>query len=90
MTVRKKKPAKRAGRATASGQVQLIVNGQASGTVAAGTQSISEAANVLARGHGIKSYSILLDGGMRVGTEEAGQPLAGHSSLEIFAKETRG
>lgn len=94
MTARKvasKKTARRAAPASkAPAQVQLIVNGQASGVVAPGNQSISQAANTLAASKGIKSYSILLDGGMRVGTEEAGQPLAGHTSLEVFAKETRG
>src|ERR1700675_892150 len=70
--------------------VQLIVNGQAAGTIDPTGLSISQAANDLARGKGIKSYSILLNGGMKVGAEEAGAPLAGHTSLEVFAKETRG
>lgn len=93
--------AKKAKRATArrstpararavSDVVQLIVNGQSRGTVHPAGLSISQAANNLARDNGIKSYSILLDGGMKVGTEEAGLPLEGHVSLEVFAKETRG
>ena len=95
MAIRKAKVTKRRATATAAtskapANVQLIVNGQPAGTKAPGSLSISEVANELAKSHGIKSYSVLLDGGMRVGTEEAGQALAGHTSLEIFAKETRG
>lgn len=80
----------RVSRPAAPAMVQLIVNGQSRGTVNPFGLSISQAANNLAKDNGIKSYSVLLDGGMKVGTEDAAQPLEGHVSLEVFAKETRG
>jgi len=92
--VRKAKPAARratpASRSTAPSLVNLILNGQPQGTVDPTGLTIAQAANNLAKAHGIKSYSILLNGGMKVTTDEAGAALAGATSLEVFAKETRG
>jgi len=95
MTVRKK-VAKRASRATAStssrvsAKVQTILNGQLVGEVDPTGLTIGQAAQTIAKAHGIKSYSILVDGGMKITAEEASHALAGHTSIECFAKETRG
>ena len=95
MATRKAKPARRAvRRATPAvkgvAKVQTILNGQPVGEVDPTGLTIAQAANTIAKAHGIKSYSILLNGGMKVTADEAGTALAGATSIEVFAKETRG
>ena len=98
MTTKKKPAARRAAAASraakAPASVALMLNGQAVGQRSVadlGSQTIGEVANSIAREHGLKSYSILIDG-VKVTTEQAGRSLAAAhaTSLEVFAKETRG
>jgi len=91
-TATRRKTAKRkATRSTSahSGRVQMLLNGQNVGEVDPSGLSISQCANNIARENGLKSYSILING-TKVGTEEAGKPLSGARTIEVFAKETRG
>lgn len=94
MAVAKKVVAKKSNRskvtkaAAALTTVQTLLNGQVTGSVPA-EGSIGDAAYQIARNSGLKSYAILVDG-VKVTTEGASHPLKGHSSIEIFAKETRG
>jgi len=94
MTVRKAKSARRASHvarpAKGPAKVQTILNGQPVGEVDPTGLTIAQAAQTIAKAHGIKSYSILLNGGMKVTADEAGTALAGATSIEVFAKETRG
>lgn len=87
-----RKPAKRAGHAITMSrkEVQQLLNGQPTGVVVPGAgATIGAVAMDMARANGLKTYSILVDG-TKVTTEGASKPLAGHKSIEIFAKETRG
>lgn len=88
-TAGRRAPAKRV-KVKASKEVQQLLNGQPTGVVVpeAGA-TIGAVAMEMARANGLKTYSILVDG-TKVTTEGAGKPLAGHKSIEIFAKETRG
>lgn len=71
-------------------EVQQLLNGQPTGVVIPESrQTIGSVAMEMARSNGLKTYSILVDG-TKVTTEGASKPLAGHRSIEIFAKETRG
>jgi hypothetical protein len=87
--VRKKATRKVARRASTPSRVQMLLNGQNVGEVDPSGLSISQCANNIARENGLKSYSILING-TKVGTEEAGKPLSGARTIEVFAKETRG
>lgn len=97
MATRKKakRPASKASKGSVSApvaQTAYLLNGQPVAQKTKeeiGTQSIGQVANSIAREHGLKSYSILVNG-VKVGTEEAAKPLAGAVSIEVFAKETRG
>lgn len=80
----KRKAARRA-----TGQVSMLLNGQAVGQISPTTQTVGDVANQIARDHGLKSYSILVNG-VKVTTEGASKKLAGARTIEIFAKETRG
>lgn len=76
----------------AAATTALLLNGQAVGqqtSAEIGDQTVGQVANKIARDHGLKSYSILVNG-VKCSTEEAGKPLAGAISIEVFAKETRG
>lgn len=80
---------KAAKRAATSHQVSMLLNGQAVGQISPTTQTVGDVANQIARDHGLKSYSILVNG-VKVTTEGASKKLAGARSIEVFAKETRG
>lgn len=88
MAVKKAKRKAASRGASAPTVVQTLLNGQVTGSVPA-SGSIGDAAFKVARENGLKSYAILVDG-VKVTTEGASQPLKGHSSIEVFAKETRG
>lgn len=90
MAVAKRKVVKRkvAAKAAAPTSVQTLLNGQVIGSIPA-EGSIGDAAHKIARDQGLKSYAILVDG-VKVTSEGAAAALKGHSSLEVFAKETRG
>jgi hypothetical protein len=83
-----KRKAAAAPKAAAPTTIQTLLNGQVVGSVPA-EGSIGDAAYAIARGNGLKSYAILCDG-VKVTSEGASQPLKGHTSIEVFAKETRG
>lgn len=72
----------------APAQVKTIVNGQVQGNISP-DGTIGDAAMNLARGAGLKSYSVRVNG-VPVTAAEASGPLAGAQSLEVFAKDTRG
>ena len=85
-----KRASRSSGGSAASKEVQVLLNGQPTGVVIPESgQSIGAVAMNLAREHQLKTYSILVDG-CKVTTEGASKPLAGATSIEIFAKETRG
>jgi len=69
--------------------VQLLLNGQVIGEIQPGTQSIGAAAVQVAKDHGLKTFSILVNG-QKVLEGDATKALAGARSLEVFAKEARG
>ena len=82
----KKKAKKRA--AASAAQVTTLVNGQVTGHVAA-SGTIGEAADLLARNAGLKSYSVRANG-VPVSVSDAGGSMAKVKSIEVFAKDTRG
>jgi len=87
---RKAKSASKRTAVKVSKEVQALLNGQPTGVVTpTAGQSIGDVAMQIAREHQLKTYSILVDG-CKVTTEGASKPLAGATSIEIFAKETRG
>lgn len=70
----------------------ILLNGQATGQrtrESLGSQTVGEVAQGVAREHGLKSFSILVNG-VKASTEDAGKAAAGNVSIEVFAKETRG
>lgn len=70
--------------------VVLMLNGQSSGVhTPAGGDTVGAVAQGIARNAGLKSYSILVNG-TKIGTEAAANGLRGVTSIEVFAKETRG
>lgn len=79
----------RAAAPAAPAVVNAFINGQASGTVTPGELTIQEAAGQIARDHGLKAYSILVDN-VKVTQDQGSRKLAGAKSIEVFAKETRG
>jgi hypothetical protein len=88
-----RKTAHRAAKAKAPAtpaQVILLLNGQSAGmhTPVAG-ETVGSVANEIARGAGLKSYSILVNG-TKIDATGAGNGLKGVTSIETFAKETRG
>jgi hypothetical protein len=92
-TAKKAAKAKKAAPATQAAKapttVTMLLNGQTVGVLEPGTQSIAEAGAEIARKNGLKTYSILIDG-TKVSTEDGNRPIAGHVSIEVFAKEARG
>lgn len=87
-----KRSSSRAKVATKHQSIALMLNGQAVGQMTladAGSKTVGEVANSIAKDHGLKSYSILVNG-VKASTEDAGKALAGNQSIEVFAKETRG
>lgn len=89
MTAKKRVKKAAARKVAAPKAVNILINGQATGQITPEAQTIAEVANQVAKEHGLKSYSILVNG-TKVTTENANKPLAGATSLEVFAKETRG
>lgn len=69
--------------------VTMLLNGQTVGTVDPAGKSIAEVGLQIAREHGLKSYSILVNG-TKVTDAGSTKPLAGAQTIEVFAKETRG
>lgn len=95
-----KKTAKRASKKVSAGGAKvasatttaILLNGQATGQrtrESLGSQTVGEVAQGVAREHGLKSFSILVNG-VKASTEDAGKAAAGNVSIEVFAKETRG
>ena len=83
----KRKASRKAGKVAAD--VAAVVNGQATGHITPGDQSIFAAAEKLAAAHGLRAFSIRVNG-QPVKAEAAQKSLAGAKSLEVFAKDTRG
>lgn len=69
--------------------VTMLLNGQTVGTVDPTGKSIAEVGLSIAREHGLKSYSILVNG-HKVTDAGSTKPLSGAQTIECFAKETRG
>lgn len=84
---RKAKPSGSA--AAAPSQVAMVLNGNAVGMVDPVGKSIGQVAQDIAREHGLKTYSVLVDG-VKVLADGASASLQGHRTIEVFAKETRG
>lgn len=89
MATRKKakraKPA--AKRAAHAGPVTTLVNGQVVGTVT-GSGTIVEAAQHLASAHGLKTFSIRINGA-KIAQPDASKLLTGAKTLEVYAKDAR-
>lgn len=85
---RKAKPSGSAA-AAAPSQVAMVLNGNAVGMVDPVGKSIGQVAQDIAREHGLKTYSVLVDG-VKVLADGASASLQGHRTIEVFAKETRG
>lgn len=75
--------------ATAPTQVAMVLNGNAIGMVDPTGKTIGQVGQDIAREHGLKTYSILVDG-RKCLAEDAAKPLTGATTIEVFAKETRG
>lgn len=88
-TKKAKPSASGAGRAAAPSQVAMVLNGNAVGMVDPSGKSIGQVAQDIAREHGLKTYSVLVDG-VKVLADGASASLQGHRTIEVFAKETRG
>lgn len=90
---RKAKPSASAAQATAQAtttqEVAMVLNGNAVGMVDPAGKSIGQVAQDIAREHGLKTYSVLVDG-VKVLADGAAAGLSGHRTIEVFAKETRG
>lgn len=87
---KKAKPSSGGTRATqAPTQVAMILNGNSVGMVDPSGKSVGQVAQDIAREHGLKTYSVLVDG-VKILAEGAAAPLQGHATIEVFAKETRG
>ena len=84
----KRKASRKAG-TKAAAEVAAVVNGQATGHIVPGDSTIFQAAEKLAAAHGLRAFSIRVNGSP-VKAEAAQKPLAGAKSLEVFAKDTRG
>lgn len=69
--------------------VTMLLNGQTVGTVDPTGKSIAEVGLQIAREHGLKSYSILVNG-TKVTDAGSTKGLSGAQTIEVFAKETRG
>jgi len=69
--------------------VTTLVNGQVTGEIIAGDQTIQQAVQRLATDAGLKAFSVRVNGEV-IKTPEAQRPLAGVKTLEIYAKDTRG
>ncbi|MGH9429696.1 MAG: hypothetical protein ACRD2L_25705 [Terriglobia bacterium] len=63
--------------------VTAMVNGQVVGTIR-GSGTIVAAAQKLAAAHGLKAFSIKVNGA-KVGQPNAAKPLGGARTLEVFA-----
>jgi hypothetical protein len=69
-------------------QVTIMVNGQVAGTIPA-EGTILSAASAAAQAHGLKTYSLRING-KPAKQPDANKSLSGVSTLEVFAKDTRG
>ena len=73
----------------ASKVISVLVNGQVVGTVL-DSSSVGAAATQIAREHGLRAYSLKLDGKKLTTTFDVNKSLKGHKSIELFAKDSRG
>lgn len=70
-------------------QVTTLVNGQVTGQTVAETSTIRDAAVSIAREHGLRTFSIKVNG-KKVTAEAAAKLLTGAKSIEVYAKDQRG
>lgn len=89
MAVKRKVAKRSAARVKAPKLVTMLLNGNTTGTVDPTGKTIAEVGAQIAKDHGLKSFSILVNG-IKVPDAGASKPLAGAQTIEVFAKETRG
>lgn len=69
-------------------QVTVLVNGQVVGGVPE-TGTVGEASAQIARTHGLRSYSLKMNG-KKLAMPDLNKSLKGAKTLEVYAKDARG
>ena len=71
-------------------QISVLVNGQTVGTIP-NSANVGAAAVQIAKEHGLRAYSIKLNGKkLSSSTDVANMPLGRAHTIELFAKDARG
>lgn len=68
--------------------ITVVVNGQVVGSVPE-SSTIGQAAQDIAKNHGLRAYSMKLDG-KQLKVPDLNRGLKGHKQLELYAKDARG